>query len=135
MGKSLQFVADTIDGEIQPTPGLFNFPCGKVTPIGVNVVKSYDENLSIVAKRVFEVNYNNHSFGSSQFKSLSDFNQYVGVVCQCCPFHCAILMNGCVVLLNGCNFVLSQKKINPCAILINGCNLTINGCDINYTLN
>lgn len=130
MGKSLQFVADTIDGEIQAAPGLFNFPCDKITPIGVNVVKSYDEDLCIIAKRVFEINYNNHSFGSSQFKSLADFNQYRGAACQCCPINCYVLANGCYLTFNGCRFVVQRPDINRCRVLADGCNLTFNGCKL-----
>jgi len=73
VSKSIQFIADTIDGEIQSVQGVFNFPCDKVTPIGVSIVRSFDEDLGIIAKRVFVIEYNNHSFGSTQFKSLSDF--------------------------------------------------------------
>ncbi len=135
MSKSLSFTADTINGEIQEFPATFNFPCDKILPIGVSVVKSFDENLAIVAKRVFAIEYNAQSFGSSQFKSLEDFNQYRGVACQCCPFHCAILINGCYLLLNGCRFVIDQRTVNPCSILLNGCNLTLNGCNLNYNLN
>ena len=130
MGKTIQFVADTIDGEIQPSPGVFNFPCDKVIPIGVNVVRSFDESLDIVAMRVFEVNYNNHSFGSTQFKSLSDFQQYRQTACACCPAKCIILVNGCSLQLNGCDFVLATSPSPACFLTVNGCNLTFNGCAI-----
>lgn len=130
MGKTLQFVADTIDGEIQPMPGVFSFPCDKVIPIGVNVVRSFDESLDIVAKRVFEINYNNHSFGSSQFKSLSDFQQYQKGACACCPALCIILVNGCNLQLNGCDLVLATSPTPPCFLTVNGCNITFNGCSI-----
>ena len=132
MGKTLQFVADTIDGEIQSSPAVFNFPCNKVIPIGVNVVKSFDEALGIIATRVFEVEYNYQNFGSRQFKSLSDFQQYRNVACLCCPSKCIILVNGCNLQLNGCDFVLDQRSVSPvCSILMGGCALTINGCNIN----
>lgn len=131
MAKTLQFIADTIDGEIQPTPGVFNFPCDKVIPIGVNVVKSFDDMLDIIAKRVFEVEYNHHNFGSTQFKSLSDFQQYVSASCQCCPAKCIILVNGCNLQLNGCDFVLDSPLTPACFLVINGCNITFNGCAIN----
>lgn len=97
------------------------------------MVKSFDDDLGIVAKRVFVVQYNNHSFGSTQFKSLSDFNQYVSATCQCCPQRCVILVNGCNLQLNGCDFVLDEPFEAQCDLLVNGCNLTINGC--NFGLN
>lgn len=126
MSKSLQFIADTIDGEIQPVQGVFNFPCDKVTPIGVNIVRSFDDDLGIIAKRVFVIEYNNHSFGSTQFKSLNDFNQYYGISCKCCPSHCIVLVNGCNLTLNGCNLVSDEPMINECDILVNGCNVGFN---------
>lgn len=132
MAKSLQFIADTIDGEIQATPGIFDFPCDQITPIGINVVKSFDEDLGIIAKRVFVIQYNNHSFGSTQFKSLSDFNQYRGIECVCCgcvecyPYInlCEISINGCIVQMCGCKY--HDALINNCQILLNGCNVRLN---------
>lgn len=133
MSKSLQFTADTIDGQIQEFPKLFYFPCDQVIPLGVSVVKSFDQELNIVAKRVFLLQYQTQSFGSSQFESLSDFNQYISAYCQCCPAKCIVLVNGCNLQLNGCDFVLDEIEAGECDFIVNGCNLTINGCNAAFS--
>ncbi len=131
MSKSLQFTADTIDGQIQETPQVFYFPCDKVIPLGTSVVKSFDESMNIVAKRVFVVQYGSRSFGSCQFQSFSDFDTYLGSQCQCCPCtECFVLINGCFIEINGCVAQICGcqffPEINGCGILINGCQASLN---------
>ena len=91
-------------------------------------MKSYDATMSIVAKRVFVIEYQGQSFGSSMFKSLSDFDQYRGVLCQCCPcVECFAYINGCSITINGC-----EIQMCGCAsysALLNGCQILINGCE------
>lgn len=129
MAKLFKFTANTINGELQEFPASFEFDCDRISPIGMAVIRDYDDLLNIVARKVFLVLYNGETFGTTQFKSISDYDQFIKVNCQCCPSRCIVLLNGCHLQLNGCDFVLDEPMTNECDLLMNGCNMTINGCN------
>jgi hypothetical protein len=132
LGKHVNFRADTINGEIQEFPPTFELDCSRVHAIGESIVRDYDDNFNIVAKKVFLVSYGKQTFGSSQFKTLDEFNDYLGVSCRCCPcVECFPFINGCIIELNGCEVQMCgceyhDALINNCQILMNGCNVRLN---------
>ena len=107
MRTSFSFTADTINGAIQERPKIFTLDCECVIPIGVDIVRDFDESLCIVAKRVFLIRYNQDVFGTCQFKSLEEFIQYKNLACSCCQdtVECVLLINGCNATINGCNLL------------------------------
>lgn len=129
--KSFQFIADTINGVIQEFPAPFYFPCDQIVPLGVQIVRDFDDDLCIVAKRVYVIRYGQDLFGSSSFNSLTGFLQYMKALCNCCPtaINCDVLFNGCALLFNGCEIQLGGCRGNY-TFIMNGCDITINGCTV-----
>jgi hypothetical protein len=99
--KSFQFVADTINGEIQEFPVAFTFKCGSVVAVGVEVIRQYTVTDCIESRRVFLIRQGSNVFGSSAFKSTTEFINYVNAACDCCHSICYILINGCFARING----------------------------------
>ncbi len=108
--KSFQFVADVINFSILEKPQTFYFPCNQVIPLGLQVVRNQSNvTWCITAKKSFIVTYNNQSFGTSQFKTIDQFNQYVSRSCGCCADIelCWLMINGCRITINGCQVLLN----------------------------
>lgn len=131
--KSFQFLADTINGAIQEFPALFYFPCDQVTPLGIQIVRDFDEDLCIIAKRVYVIRYGQDLFGSSKLNNLSDFLQLQSAGCGVCACTvCPALINGCFVLMNGCTVDMCngcsthEITMNNCFVLLNGCQALLN---------
>ncbi len=132
MSKLFSLVVEVINGEIQEFPVTMEFPCELLVPVGETVIRDYDSSVNfVIAKRVFLVRYGNSVFGTTTFKNLAGFLQYMNAICHCCT-ECGsyvLTANGCFLTINGCDIV-----IQPCRgiqLMANGCNLTINGCTIN----
>ena len=127
--KTFTFIADTIDGKIQEFPVAFDLRCEWAKPLGCDIVKQFNKNQCIVAKKVFLIYYAGQVFGSTQFTSVAQFVMYMNNSCRifCTPAFFTI--DNCKLSLYGCDvqfYVPCPKK----PILINGCNLTINGCNL-----
>jgi len=123
---------EVINGEIQEFPVTMTFPCELIIPVGESVIRDYDSSVNfVIAKRVFLVRYGNSVFGTTSFKNLTGFLQYMKALCHCCS-ECGsyvLTANGCYLTINGCHIV-----IKPCQGIVlkaNNCLLTINGCSIN----
>lgn len=129
MAKYFTFIADTIDNKIQEFPVAFNLLCGKVKPLGCDIVKQFNKTECIVAKKVFQVYYQGQVFGSTQFTSVAQFVMYMNNACKvfCTPANLTI--NNCYLNLNGCQVKL-YVKCPQRNLLVNKCNLTINGCNL-----
>ncbi len=97
-----------INGEFQESPVTMEFPCGKVQAVGETVVRQYDINWCIVAKKVFLFRYKGNVFGTTQFADKDQFFQYQKSNCACCQDEeCITLLDGCIVTLKGCNVILT----------------------------
>ena len=109
--KSFQFVADVINFSILEKPQTFFFPCNQVIPLGIQIVRQQNSvTWCITAKKVFIVTYNNQSFGSSQFKTIDQFNTYVTSQCsECTPEVCGLYLEsaGCFLRINNCRLILN----------------------------
>lgn len=109
MGKFSTFIftANTIDGKILEFPQIFYLRCNLVTPLGCDIVRQYNGNECIVARKVFQVMYQGQLLGSSQFKDLSSFLLYRNN--QCNPVaNCDIIYNGCNLVYNGCSLAYTK---------------------------
>jgi len=127
----IQLTVQSINGEFQEFPPTIDFSCNKIIPIGTQVIRNYDENYDIVAKRLFLFNYQGQVFGSFQFSSVADFVNKIAILCKCC--------SGCdsyIVQINGCNFTINGcqlsfgKKCDVSYLGANGCTVTINNCNL-----
>lgn len=129
--KGFPFTAQTVNGLIVNDPVTVIMRCDKVTPVGEAVVRGFDPDYCIVAIRVFLVLFNGDVYGTTDFQSIQDYWQYVGLQCQCCETLCFFTINGCLGTINGCLLSIESKR-QPCQLFINGCAATINGCTINF---
>lgn len=100
--KSFNFRADTINGAIQEFPPTMSLFCDRAIPIGVNVVRDFDDDGCGVAKRVFLIVYDGQTLGSTQFKSRSDYDQWISTSCDCCPGLCDVKFGDCFVTIGNC---------------------------------
>jgi hypothetical protein len=100
--KSFAFRADTINGVIQEFPPTMTFFCGDVTPIGIDLVRDFDEDACGIVKRVFLILYNGSTFGTTQFKSRDEYDQYIQTQCNCCPQICYVKIGDCDVMIGNC---------------------------------
>lgn len=127
--KSFDLLADTLNGQILEFPLTVIMKCDKAFPVGEAVVRDYDEDNCIVAKKVFLIRYGDDVYGVTKFKSASDFYNYVQAACACCPCtECFPFINGCIIELNGCEVQMCGCKYHDA--LINNCQIQINGCDV-----
>ena len=103
MSKTFQLQVNTINGEFLEFPETYEIKCDHIFPVGSAVIKNFDENMNVVAKKVFLVRYGQNVFGCQQFKTVDEFYQFLEGACQCCPcVECLVLINGCFMQINGC---------------------------------
>lgn len=128
--KTFPFIADTIDGKILEFPKLFYLQCEWVKPLGLQIVRQYSKTQCIVAKKVFQIYYQGQVFGSSQFSSVMQFDQYLNNVCRyfCTPAY--VTINKCNLQRNGCNVTIYQTCANGYLFTRYGCNVTRYGCNV-----
>lgn len=110
--KTIAIRASTINGAIQEFPPTYYFPCSQVLPQGEAIIRDYDVNDCIVAKKVFLVKYQNNVFGTTQFVSMVEFLTYKESYCASCCQACVIEFDGCVLLYNDCSLTYNNNIIN-----------------------
>lgn len=108
--------------------------CGKVTPIGLQTVREFDIEYCIVATDVYLVLYNGDTYGTQQFETFDEFEDYMAGECTCCASLCTFTINCCEVTIDGCSLIFETTK-RQCQLFINDCPLTINGQNIFYFSN
>lgn len=128
--KTFPFIADTIDGQILEFPKLFYLQCELVRPLGLQIVRQYNKTQCIVAKKVFQIYYQGQTFGSVQFGSVIQFDQYLNNVCRffCTPAY--VTINNCNLQRNGCDVTIYQTCPNGYTFTRYGCNVTRYGCSV-----
>lgn len=104
--KSFRFIANTINGAIQEFPPTMTFFCDKAIPLDVNIVRDFDDDGCGIAKRVFLVLYDGQTFGTTQFKSRSDYDQWVSTNCNCCGELCGVKIGDCFVHIGNCSVLI-----------------------------
>lgn len=94
-----QFTANTLDGKILEFPLSINMRCDLVIPLHQDIVKDYDKDECIVARKVYLVSYGGHTYGSFDFTTLEEFVEYRNSSCmeECCY----VTIGGCYVTFNG----------------------------------
>lgn len=100
MATYFTFDANTIDGKILETSQRIYMKCNLVIPLYQDVVRQYDGNECIVAKKVYLVMYGGHLYGTDQFSNMTDFVEYVRSACfeeECCY----LTDGGCYLTFNG----------------------------------
>lgn len=126
--KTFKFTANTIDGKILEFPQIVNLRCDMVKPLGNEVIRQFNGNECIVAKKVYLVFYDGHVYGTTQFNSLDSFLLYRNANCK--PF-CKLpyfTLNNCFFTLGGC-----QIQFGSCtdqSLGTGGCGFTLAGCEI-----
>jgi len=104
--------ASTINGEIQEFPPTYYFPCSQVHPQGEAVIRDYDDNTCIVARKVYLVEYGGNVFGTVQFDTYEEFEDYKSQSCTCCGGGCVVIIGGCVLLYNGCDLTYNKNILS-----------------------
>ena len=110
--KTIAIRASTINGAIQEFPPTYYFPCSQVIPQGESIIRDYDTNDCIVAKKVFLVKYGQNIFGTTQFESMVEFLLYKESYCASCCISCVIKVGNCVLLYNGCSLTYNKNIIS-----------------------
>lgn len=104
----IKIIAETVNGTIKPFPIEVFVTCGQLKPIGIEVVRNYDGNECILAKRVYLVYHNGDVLGTTQFKTLDEFLSYQKEVCVPDSNYCDFYIDGCQVVFGDC--LISQIK-------------------------
>lgn len=99
--KTFKFTAHTIDGKILEFPYSFWMRCDLVTPLYQGIVRAYDKNECIVARKVYLVSYGGHLYGTEDFTNMEDFVEYQQTNCLVKDI-CYLLFFGCPVTINDC---------------------------------
>lgn len=106
--STFQFVADTIDGKILEFPQTFQLRCDLVVPLYQDVVRQFDGNECIVARRVYLIFYQGQVLGSKQFTTMPQFVNYRNSNCGIEANVCNVSFFGCPVTFNGCQVVIPK---------------------------
>ncbi len=99
--RTFPFTATTIDGDIKEFPVLFNLRCDLVVPIGRTIIRQFNGEQCIVARKVFLVYYDGQNLGTDQFKTLDEFLLWRNNNCTSSR-ECNLLYNGCSINYGNC---------------------------------
>jgi len=75
------------------------FVCAEVIPQGLTIVRYFDIWMNQHAYKTFYLFYNGNLFGTPQFKTMSDFDNWM--LWHCCDTEVLALVNGCYATING----------------------------------
>lgn len=102
MDKSFPLLIKVINGDVQEFPVEFYFKCSQLVPEGPAIVRYFNEDQCSVGMKVFYLRYGQELFGSTQFRTTTDFWNYWGALCNG-PQPIQLLLNGCNMIINGKN--------------------------------
>ena len=74
------------------------FDCSKISAQGMTIVRYFDLWMNQFAHKTFYLFYEGNQFGTQQFKTLDDYNNFLKWNCSGTLFG---LVNGCFALVNG----------------------------------
>jgi hypothetical protein len=103
--STFQFVADTINGKILEFPKTFQLRCDLVVPLYQDIVRQFDGNECIVARRVYLIYYQGDVFGTRRFHTMDEFVNYRNANCGRSAIGCNITFYGCGITFNGCQII------------------------------
>lgn len=84
---------------MQPIPQPMIFDCKYVVPQGLTTVRYFDLWMNQFAHKTFYLLYEGNLFGTQQFKTLSDYNNFM--MWNCGGGVIFALINGCKATING----------------------------------
>lgn len=101
--STFQFIADTIDGKILQFPETMQLRCDLVVPLYQSIVRQFDGNECIVARKVYLIYYEGQVFGTREFATMDEFVNYRNANCIIAESPgCNITYSGCQVTFDGC---------------------------------
>lgn len=100
--STFEFIANTLDGAILEFPLPVTMRFDLVIPLYQDIVKAYDKNECIVARKVYLVSYGGHLYGTFDFTTLEEFVEYRDSNCVC-----RLMYGGCVITFNGKSIFLN----------------------------
>jgi hypothetical protein len=110
--NAFEISVKAIDGAVLNNPQVIVFECKKVEPVGIQIIRMFDANSCIVNRKLFFFRQGQNLFGTEMFRSLDEWQQYMGVVCKCCVFECVISYKGCALSYNDCFLTWSEMIIS-----------------------
>lgn len=106
MSKTFSLNIDTINGVVQEFPQLMYFRCDQITPVGMTIVRYFNTyTMCQYAHKTFYLLYKSELFGTQQFKTFEDYNNFR--FWHCCDTEIILLVNGCNLTINGMNLNLN----------------------------
>lgn len=103
--STFQFIADTIDGKILQFPETMQLRCDLVVPLYQSIVRQFDGNECIVARKVYLIYYEGQVFGTRQFATMDQFVNYRNANCGLENRGCNMTYFGCGITYNGCTVI------------------------------
>lgn len=82
--------------------------CDLVIPLYQDIVRAYDQNECIVARKVYLVSYGGHLYGTFDFTTMAEFVDYRNRNCIKKPLCCDLVYNDCYVTFNGKIITIKQ---------------------------
>lgn len=98
--RTFKFTANTIDGKILEFPYSFWMRCDLTKPLYQDIVRAYDKNECIVARKVYLVAYGGHLYGTEQFTNMDEFVNYRNTNCRVLVC-CTLTWKNCFVTVKG----------------------------------
>lgn len=111
MRTTFEISVKAINGVILNDPQNIVFDCHKIIGVGVQIVRTFDENSCIVARKLFFFRQGNDLFGTEMVKTMDEFRKYINVVCACCIYECVISYNECALSYNNCFLTYAEKIV------------------------
>lgn len=109
--KTFNINVSTINGQIQASPVLMQFVCYEPIAVGEAIVRDYDDNDCIIAKKVLLFRVNENVFGTEDFQNKVQFWNYQQGLCSTCSDNnCRIIISGCLLQYNGCNLTYNNRE-------------------------
>jgi len=99
--STFKFTANTLDGNILEFPLIVDMRCDLVIPLYQDIVKAYDKDECIVARKVYLVSYGGHLYGTFDFTTLEEFVEYRNSSCIPVEECCYLTYAGCYITFNG----------------------------------
>ncbi len=88
---------------VQEYPPNIVLRCADVTPIGEDIIRSFDEKECVISTKVFLLLYSGNVFGTTQFKTLNEFISFKNAECEPCTEPCGLTYRDCILTYRGLN--------------------------------
>lgn len=104
--RTIKLTAKTIDGVIKEFPQTFNLICGRIVPVGEEIIRNYTGSDCIKAVKVFLIYYEGQSLGTTDFKNADEFISFVNSSCTAPCDKDFLQMDGCFAMVDGCSLFI-----------------------------